>query len=85
MPSQNLSAVYDCLQGKNCADCPTCQADVESWRQLETDFFKDNASFTEDLKLYYRVTAKRKIYEQKKKGEYLTLSEPEALHMLSRY
>lgn len=84
MSISNLPFVEACLKGKNCNDCPTCQADAESWHQLEQDF-SEGKSFTLDLQLYYQVKAKRKIFLQEKNGEYVTISEPEMLNMLSRY
>ncbi len=84
MSTISLSNVEACLKGKDCRDCPSCQAESDSWHQLESDF-SENSNFQHDLQLYYQVKAKRKIFLQEKNGEYLTLSEPEALNMLSRY
>ena len=77
--------VEECLKGKKCKDCPTCIADAQSWHQLELDFSETNSNFALDLQTYYLVKGKRKIFEQEKNGEYITLSEAEALHMFSRY
>ena len=85
MSTKELNFVSECLKGMDCRDCPVCRADDITWNQLEKDFTGENSDFKDDLQLYYMVKAKRKIFEQKKNGEYLTLSEPEALHMLSRY
>ena len=84
MSTSALPNTEACLKGKNCKDCPTCKADIESWHQLELDF-AEGRSFQQDLQLYYQVKAKRKIFLQEKNGDYITLSEPETLHMLSRY
>lgn len=85
MSIKELNFVNECLKGMNCKNCQVCKADAISWNQLEKDFSVDNSDFKDDLQLYYKVKAKRKIFEQTKNGEYLTLSEPETLNMLSRY
>lgn len=77
--------IVECLKGKNCSDCNICKAEMESWKQLELDFKESGKNFIEDLQIYYQVKGKRKIFKQDQQNAFLTLSEPEALQMLSRY
>ena len=85
MSKPNLNLVENCLQGKECKACLYCEAEVESWNKLEQDFTNNTYNFYEDLNKYLMVKGKRKCFEQKEKGEYLTISEPEALQIFSRY
>ena len=85
MSKVNSQYIQDCLKGKNCLDCKVCNAEIDAWNQLESDIAETGKNFMEDLQTYYQVKGKRRIFEQKEHGEYLTLSEPETLGMLSRY
>lgn len=85
MQNKNLHFVNDCLKGKTCNQCKVCNADIEAWNQLESDFSEHSTDYTNDLKLYYTIRAKRKTFEQEKNGEFLVISEPETLNMLARY
>ena len=85
MLNKKFPFVEECLKGKNCNNCKVCNADIESWNQLESDFSENNTDYTNDLKIYYTIRGKRKSYLQKKNSEYLVISEPEALNILSRY
>ena len=79
MSTINTKLVETCLQGMECKNCMDCKAEKESWSKFEQD------KSTDDLRMYYMVKAKRKAFEQKSKGEYLTISEPEMLGILARY
>jgi hypothetical protein len=81
----NFNIIDDCLKGKKCNNCLTCQADKNSWKKLEDDFATERIDYSEDLQTYLLVKGKRRIFEQETKGEMLALSEAEAIHMFSRY
>ena len=85
MSKINSQYIQECLKGKNCSDCKVCNAEIDAWNQLESDFTETGKNFMLDLQLYYQVKGKRKIFEQNQQGIYLTISEPETLVMLSRY
>lgn len=85
MSTKELNFVNECLKGMECKNCSKCVAEKISWNRLEEDFIRDDVDFSDDLRIYYQVKGKRKIFDQQKNGEYLTLSEPEMLHMFSRY
>lgn len=81
----NKSVVENCLSGQECKNCLYCVADKESWDLIEEDIAERSCTIIDDLKMYYKVKSKRKIFEQKQKGDYITLSEPESMNMLARY
>ena len=85
MQKHDKTIVERCLQGQECKECLYCNAEKETWNQVEQDLAEKRSNYIDDLNRYYTVKGKRMNYERTQKGAYMDLAEPEELSMLSRY